>query len=248
MEDPTLALLFLFGGLVVLVIVVVAFRQENAREQEPSGFLPGISPSQVVEESQPKIAELSTLLPREIIVLDLETTGLSPERDEIIEFGAIRATLDSDTHVTFQAFVKPTCKVPRKITEITGITQEMVDRDGLPIDDVLRQFVEFAGNLPIITFNADFDMGFLHSAARKHGFTIKNRYACALKRARRAWPGLPSYKLVDLARMGNLSNAGTHRALGDCERALIVFISATSVLGQRVRWTTPSTSSPTTVH
>jgi DNA polymerase III epsilon subunit family exonuclease len=183
--------------------------------------------------------DLSALLPRQFVVLDLETTGLNRHGDEIIEIGAIRVSLDSDNHATFQTLVRSERKIPKKITQITGITQEMIDRDGIHVREALVQFGEFIGELPLVTFNAEFDMAFLHNVANKHGVTLKNSYTCALKRARRAWPGLSSYRLSDLAQMGKLETSNAHRALGDCQRALIVFTSATSVLGQKVRWTKP---------
>jgi DNA polymerase III epsilon subunit-like protein len=68
------------------------------------------------------------LLPPRFVVLDLETTGLDPERNEIIEIGAIRVNRDSDVHDTFRALVKPTRRIPKRITQINGISQEMVDR------------------------------------------------------------------------------------------------------------------------
>ena len=193
-----------------------------------------VPPVQAVTEP-----DLCMLLPRQFIVLDLETTGLDSYRDEIIEFGAIRVNLDSNTHASFQTLIKPVRKVPLKISEITGITQEMVDRDGLELSDGLTQFIKFIGDSPLVTFNAEFDMGFLCNAAKNNGLVITNRYTCALKRARRAWPGLPSYRLADLATMGKLSNDDNHRALGDCKRAAIIFTAATSTLGQKIRWSTP---------
>jgi len=78
-------------------------------------------------------------------------------------------------------------------------------------------------------------MGFLWNAAKRQGLAIENRYACALKLARRAWPGLPSYRLADLAKIGNLSDDDTHRALGDCKRAVIIFASAVSQIGEEIR-------------
>jgi DNA polymerase III epsilon subunit-like protein len=129
--------------------------------------------------------------------------------------------------------------VPKKITQITGITQAMVDSDGLPLSDVLVQFKEFIGDLPIVTFNAAFDMGFIWRAAKKHGVPIENRYACALKMARRAYPDLPSHRLADLAKMGNLSDDNTHRALGDCKRTVPVFMSSVMKIGERIMWEVP---------
>jgi DNA polymerase III epsilon subunit-like protein len=85
-----------------------------------------------------------------------------------------------------------------------------------------------------------FDIGFLLSAANKNGHVITNRYCCALRLARRAWPGLPSYRLSELAKRGKLSGEDTHRALGDCKRTLIIFTAAASEVGSRIKWTTPN--------
>ncbi|HVC48135.1 MAG TPA: 3'-5' exonuclease [Terracidiphilus sp.] len=192
--------------------------------------------SQHVPDSAPAYLHL---LPESFVVVDLETTGLNPAADEIIEIGAIKAVLNSTNHLAFQMLVKPNGQVPKSISKMTGITQTMVDTEGVPISEALTQFLEFVGGLPLVTYNAEFDMGFLWAAAKGCGLTINNRYACALKMARRAWPGLPNYRLATLGKLGNLSDVDTHRAVGDCERALIVFTSATSVLGQKVRWSKP---------
>ena len=170
-------------------------------------------------------------LPARFVVFDLETTGLDPEKHEIIEIGAIRVNRDSINHDTFQSLVKPSKKVPKKITELTGINQSMLDTDGEPIESALRDFASFVGDLQLVSFNADFDLAFLHNAAAKHSLAFTNPVSCALKMARRAWPGRKSYRLVDLAKDGDLSSDGTHRALGDCQRALIVYTAAASKLG-----------------
>ncbi len=178
----------------------------------------------------------SPLLPERFVVLDLETTGLSPEADEIIEIGAIRFNRDQVNHAAYSTLVKPEKRIPRHITEINGITEGMVNEGGIPLADALSGFIEFIGDLPLVTFNAEFDMGFLWNAAKRQGLAIENRYACALKLARRAWPGLPSYRLVYLAKIGKLSDDDTHRALGDCKRAAIIFGSAVNEIGEEIRW------------
>jgi len=170
-------------------------------------------------------------IPERFVVFDLETTGLDPEKHEIIEFGAIRVNRDSINHETFQTLVKPSKKVPKKITELTGINQDMLDLEGEPIEVALRKFLDFSGGLRLVAFNADFDMAFLQNAAVKYSITIDNPVSCALKMSRRAWPERKSYSLASLAKDGNLSNDGTHRALGDCQRALIVYMAAASKLG-----------------
>ena len=171
-----------------------------------------------------------SMLPEQFVVVDIETTGLSASRHEIIEIGAIKTNRDSDNHITFQALVKPSKEIPRKITEITGITQNMVDKEGEDLESVMREFIEFIGDLRLVAYNAEFDMGFLARSSKGCGLTIRNEYSCALQMARRAWPNMKSYKLAALADQGSLSTKGTHRALKDCELALIVYMSAASKL------------------
>ena len=170
-------------------------------------------------------------LPETFIVFDLETTGLDCERHEIIEIGAIRVSRDSTTHVTFQTLVRPTKRIPALITNKTGITQTMVDSDGVPLDQAVREFIGFIGDSRLVAFNADFDMGFIRCAAAKQNLAISNQVSCALKMARRAFPGRRSYRLDDLSADGNLGTDGAHRALKDSERALIVYASAAARLG-----------------
>ncbi|MGV3456950.1 3'-5' exonuclease [Sphingomonas sp.] len=171
-------------------------------------------------------ADLS-MLPERFVIFDFETTGLNPDSHEIIEIGAIRANRDSDMHETFQTFVIPQGRISARITEITGINREMVKRDGLPLDQALSEFRAFVGDLPLIAYNAEFDDGFLKSACRRiEAESFANEVCCALKMARRAWPGRRSYKLAELARDGGLSLENAHPALGDCHRTLIVYTAA----------------------
>jgi len=171
-------------------------------------------------------------LPEEFVVFDLETTGLSPHSDEILEIGAIKVNRDSNVSSglarcqTFQTLVKPSGHIPAMITKINGISEQMVDKDGESIETALKGFMSFVGDLPLVSYNADFDMGFIESAANKYGIPVTNSHVCALKMARRAWPRRKNYKLCDMAKDGQLSDADAHRALGDCQRTLIIFVAA----------------------
>jgi len=165
------------------------------------------------------------------VVFDLETTGLDASQHEIIEIAAIRFKKGTNTHDTLEGLVKPKKPIPHRITGLTGITQDMVDRDGEPIRNALEQFKSFVGNLRLVSFNAEFDMAFLQAAAKANGLsTFKNPTACALKLARKAWPGRNSYRLDDLASDGEFNSGIAHRALEDARRALIIYAAATSVL------------------
>lgn len=170
-------------------------------------------------------------MPDSFVVFDLETTGLDSTRHEIIEIAAIRYRKGTTTQETLQALVKPTKRIPAKITKITGITQEMLDKEGEPLAQVLPQFSEFIGSLRLVTFNAEFDMAFLEAAYEKHGIAKPgNSVSCALKMARRAWPRRKSFRLEHLANDGEFAEGKAHRALEDARRALIVYAAATAEL------------------
>ncbi len=150
---------------------------------------------------------------------------------EIIEIGAIKVNRDSINHTAFQALIKPNKNIPKKITQLTGITQEMSDTEGREIGSAVEEFIDFIGDLRLVAFNADFNMGFLKEASKNHGCNISNPVSCALKMSRRAWPTLKSYKLANLAKVGGLSSKGNHRALKDCELTTTVYMVAAEKLG-----------------
>ena len=170
------------------------------------------------------------------MVFDLETTGLDASQHEIIEIAAIKFKKGRTAHETLQALVKPKVAVPFRITELTGITQGMVDRDGDPLRGALEGFATFFGDLRLVSFNAEFDMAFLQAAAKDCGLPpFKNSTSCALKLARKAWPNRKSYHLDDLASDGGFNSGAAHRALEDARRALIVYAAATAILKTKAR-------------
>jgi DNA polymerase III subunit epsilon len=170
-------------------------------------------------------------LPPKFVVIDVETTGLSAHMHEIIEIGALKvADVAAGNHTAYRVLVKPASKIPRNIVALTGITQAMVDTDGVELRTAIEGFLEFIEDLPLIAFNAPFDRGFLEAAAAQCGRAIPNQYTCALQAARRAWPGLVSYKLSELSKLGGLDMTDEHRAVSDCVRTAHVFIAASRTL------------------
>lgn len=171
-----------------------------------------------------------SMLPERFVVFDLETTGLNPERNKIIEIGAIRVNRDSSHHDIFSTLININSRVPAKITEITGITTEMLQAEGSTLEESLDAFLSFIGDLRLVSFNAEFDVSFINAAlATCSKPALGNQTSCALNMARRAWPGRKSYKLKDLAEDGNLARQ-THRAVGDCQLALMVYAAAANRL------------------
>lgn len=104
----------------------------------------------------------------DFVVLDIETTGLSPLYSEIINIGAIRFRNNLPVE-QFDVLVKPFSSIPREIIALTGITNEMV-RQAPPIKEVLPKLIEFLGEDIILGHNVRFDLGFINNAMLKYGF------------------------------------------------------------------------------
>ena len=150
------------------------------------------------------------------VLVDIETTGLSPVQDEIIEIGAIRV---ENNHMvdTYNQLIKIDRKLSPFITNLTGITDEMLKTGKMP-DEVFKEFVNFIGESVIIGHNINFDLGFLHNKCKKYlGYDLSNDYVDTLYIARRLVPNSVNYKLGTLANLFNISYVGAHRGLKDVE-------------------------------
>ena len=169
-------------------------------------------------------------LPEQFIVADIETTGFSAAKDKIIEISAIKVHRDSNNHNTLTALINPGVRIPAKITKITGITDRMVRGEG-KIEDELKEFLHFFGELPLVFYNASFDIKFLKEAVKIIGKEIHNEVIDALQIARKAFPDLANHKLSTVANHLNISTEGAHRALNDCAITLQVFSRASQKVG-----------------
>jgi DNA polymerase III epsilon subunit family exonuclease len=160
------------------------------------------------------------------VFFDLETTGLSPRGDRIIEIAALRVGSRGGVRRSFQALVRIEEPVPRFITRLTGITDEML-MDGDPIEAALPGFCEFVEDLPLVAYNVAFDMGFLRAEARRLRMQVTNAPVCALQIARAKLPHLSNHKLKTVARHLGFASDQSHRALDDCEMGLQVYVELT---------------------
>lgn len=164
---------------------------------------------------------LTTLLEaEEVVVADLETTGFSRNKGaEIIEIGAVRYNFKTGHCKKFHSYVKPAQKIPAKITELTGVTMEMV-KDKPYEEVVLRKFYEFIQGRPVVFHNAQFDwLRFLEPGFARIGIHAVNSVICT--KILSAWL-LPmagykgdSYKLCDLCSFFGREIEGAHRADND---------------------------------
>ena len=124
------------------------------------------------------------------LAFDVETTGLSPESDEIIEIGALKV-YDGKVCDRFITFVKPSEPVSERITEITGITNEML-QDAAPKEKVIPAFLDFCGDEVLIGHNLPFDYGFVRNQAKLFGLSFEKQGIDTLKIARSVHKGSPT--------------------------------------------------------
>jgi DNA polymerase III epsilon subunit family exonuclease len=150
------------------------------------------------------------------VVFDLETTGLSPNTEEIIEISGIRVR-GHKIQEEFSTLVNPGRPIPPAATAINGITDQMVQAAPSPAA-ALEQFLDFAGKDILVGHNIHtFDMLFLTQGALKTlNRKVDNDYVDTLYLARAGLPQLSHHRLTDVAAYFHLETKGAHRALKDC--------------------------------
>lgn len=168
-----------------------------------------------------KVAE--QILSKVYVALDLETTGLT-NKDEIIEIGAIR--FDKHTILdSFHVYVHTEKEITRDVTQLTGITNQIINTMGISIDEALEQLFDFIGSDELVLHNAQFDMNFIRIACIKNNKPmIKNRFQDTLVIARKKIIKLKKFSLENLGKYFNIECSHLHNAIDDCELTRQVFL------------------------
>ena len=155
------------------------------------------------------------------VVLDIETTGLDPECDDIIEFGAIKVENGQETGC-FNTLIDPGYPIPPYITQLTGITDS--DVAGAPdLSTAIQDIAAFIGNLPVVAHNATFDLRFLFHAYKRANLQANFKYFDTLTLSRHAFPNAPNHKLSTLISYLGMDGEQAHRALSDVRFTYQIF-------------------------
>ncbi|MDO4268768.1 MAG: 3'-5' exonuclease, partial [Eubacteriales bacterium] len=157
-------------------------------------------------------------VPQSYVAVDLETTGLDPKKDKIIEIGAVRVENGVETE-RFQTMVNPRRELEPRITELTGITGEMVEH-APDIGDIIGKFLEFCGNLPLLGHYVIFDYSFLKRAAVNAGLGFERCGIDTLKLCRHFMPQEEKKSLEAACAWFGIPRRQRHRALGDALDAI----------------------------
>lgn len=167
---------------------------------------------------------------KEVVVLDIETTGFSPDKfAEIIEIGAVKLDIDKRAITgMFSQLIRPSelFSISPRITEITTIDWKQVENQPF-IEEVLPSFARFIGDDPIVAHNAEFDWPrFLVPAFRSVGLHATNEAICTMLLAKEVYPGRgkKGYNLESLSEMYGHQMVGHHRACVDCKWTASIFL------------------------
>ncbi len=159
---------------------------------------------------------------KSVVVFDFETTGLNADNCEIIEIGAVKVTNGVCTE-TFSTLVNPHQKLGREISELTGITDDMLVF-APDLEDVLPDFHKFVHNSVLSAYNIGFDIQFLLKAGEKYRYKFDNERIDTLELARQKIPSLPNYKLSSVVKALDIVLNDAHRAINDAIATAKVFI------------------------
>lgn len=152
--------------------------------------------------------------PYSYVVIDLETTGLDPKNNHIIEVAALRITEDHEDG-TFTSLINPHEALDPFITGLTGITQEMLS-DAPSLETVLPRFLDFIGDSIVVGHNVNFDINFIYeaSAALLHQ-PFSNDFVDTLRLSRRLYREETHHRLSDLIARFHIGDCVDHRAMSD---------------------------------
>ena len=164
------------------------------------------------------------------VCVDVETTGLNPKSENIIEIGAVKV-VDGQVVDTFQSFLKPRKPLEDRIVALTGITDEMLG-DAPEGKLVMPLFAEFCGELPLVGHNLIFDYSFLKRAMLNEKLSFERKGVDTLKIARKYLPELESRNLGFLCQHFDITHTA-HRALGDAEATVQLYEILKQLFGEK---------------
>ena len=160
-------------------------------------------------------------------VIDVETTGLSPKTERLTEI-AILILEDGEVIDEYSTLINPEKKVPYRITQLTGINNQMV-QDAPHFYEVAKKVVEMTENCTFVAHNASFDYRFIQAEFARYGFDFQRKVLDTVKLSRKLLPGFRSYSLGKLTAQLGIQIKDRHRALGDAAATVELFQKLLSI-------------------
>lgn len=185
-----------------------------------------IFPQEIEDTTQINLFKVDDFVPdclkgKTYVVFDLETTGLDTTNDKITEIGAVKI-VDGKIQDCFTTLINPQVPISARITELTGITDEMV-ADKPKFTEVVGDFYKYIDGAELIAHNASFDVTFIKKASEKEGYYVENEYLDTMDIARKEVLGLKNYKLNTICEHFGIEFLH-HRAMSDAHATAKMFL------------------------
>ena len=204
---------------------------EGLDKDDPFKVIYGVEGYLVDDLQDVAVNEKGQSLNGTYVVFDLETTGFSSIKDKIIEIGAVK--VENGVIIDkFSTFVNPKVPIPFKITNLTGITDDMV-MEAPDIETILPQFLEFVGDAVLVAHNASFDVSFIEQNCRYQDITPDFTSVDTVAMARILLPTLSKFKLNVVANALHISLENHHRAVDDAGATAEIFVKFVEMLRAR---------------
>ena len=204
---------------------------EGLDKDDPFKVIYGVEGYLVDDLQDVAVNEKGQSLNGTYVVFDLETTGFSSIKDKIIEIGAVKVENGVITD-KFSTFVNPKVPIPFEITNLTGITDDMV-MEAPDIETILPQFLEFVGDAVLVAHNASFDVSFIEQNCRYQDITPDFTSVDTVAMARILLPTLSKFKLNVVANALHISLENHHRAVDDAGATAEIFVKFVEMLRAR---------------
>ncbi len=238
--NETVALLRSFGGKASAVSVVDFVMKIRKPDRQLARLLvadlissdPRLSLNGDMVEIRDDEFEARELMETEFVVFDLETTGAKAPPCRITEIGAYRVK-NGEVKEEFQTLVNPETPIPYFITQLTGISDEMVSTAPL-FGDVVYDFLDFIGDSILVAHNSGFDMRFLnHEIGRVFGkYKLANPCLCTVQLSRKLLPDILNHKLKTVAEHYEIELVNHHRASADAYATAHIFVNLLNRLNE----------------
>lgn len=203
--------------------ITLMMHPSPARTKELGRKRAGWSNAAVRSKARKSMGDSAPIEPEEYVVFDVEATGLDVDRDEIIEIAAIKVVHGEESS-RFHEVVRPKGRVPKKITELTGMTDELLDSQGVELSLAMEGFLSYVGDDVVVAHNVAFDSGFIQASCEECDLDdFDNDCIDTIALAKKKLPKAPNYRLKTVLGLLHLDNERPHRAESDCEATLHLF-------------------------
>ncbi|MCA9805799.1 MAG: WYL domain-containing protein [Cyanobacteria bacterium HKST-UBA02] len=193
-----------------------------------------LAPSWTVQKDLEEIMEKITstaLADLTFVAFDVETTGLSPVAQRLVEISGVKFGAGVEEPAIFSRLINPECPIPREVQRIHGITDEMV-REEPTFREVIPEFIEFVGDCVLMAHNAPFDVEFVRVSLARLGMPFpKNKVVDTLVMSRELMPDAPRHQLKTVVELLGLPAGDYHRALADSVHVRDVFLKLIAASG-----------------